>query len=146
MASGFIVLRDGRCLSVRWPVHDAVLRAIVEKLDERSPLALWLAEQLPRDGDVELSYAFVRENDGEQVARAVDVRGLTDENRTAFEEAALIAARSAEGIDAVVRAALDRLRRMIECARAGEPPLELSDWTTVAPPCTVRSGPGWQEA
>jgi hypothetical protein len=32
MASGFIVLREGRCLSLVHAIHDAVLRSITESL------------------------------------------------------------------------------------------------------------------
>ena len=60
MASGFIVLRDGRCLSLVHAIHDEVLRSIAESLDVGSPLRTWLATQTPADDDVDLGYAFVR--------------------------------------------------------------------------------------
>jgi hypothetical protein len=93
-----------------------------------------------------MGYAFVRSSDGEHVVRTVDLRGLTEENRLAFEGAALEAARVATELGSTAESsALARLGRMIECARAGAPPLELSDWTTVARPCVAKIGPGWDD-
>lgn len=140
MASGFVILNDGRCFSVRSAVHDEVLRAILEAMDEGAPLHRWLAEQLPSDGDADLGYAFVRNTNGEHVTRHVDLRGLTESSRAVFEEAALATERTRAAVDP----AMLRLRRMIECCRAGAPPLELSDWTEEAPPGPARIGPGWE--
>jgi hypothetical protein len=52
MAPGFIVLRDGRCLSVVHAIHDAVLKSITESLEAGTPLRDWLATQTPRDAKV----------------------------------------------------------------------------------------------
>lgn len=38
MASGFIILKDGRCLSVRHATHDALVRSVAASLEENSPL------------------------------------------------------------------------------------------------------------
>jgi hypothetical protein len=143
MASGFIVLGDGRCCSVRWQVHDGVVAAVAATLDERDPLRVWLVEQLPKDGDVELGYGFVRHTDGEHVVRHVDVRGLTPQNQVAFEEAAMRTASTPGEHAADIAIGLERLREMVRRRRAAEPALELSDWTSEAPACTARIGPGW---
>ena len=50
MASGFLVLPDGRCLSRRGFAHDGVIRAVADQLGPGSVeqnLKKWLAEQLP---------------------------------------------------------------------------------------------------
>jgi hypothetical protein len=145
MASGFVVLRDGRCLSVRHAVHDAMLRSVIVAMDADAPLRAWLATQAPGDDDVELGYAFVRASDGEHVLRELDLRALTAPNQTVFETAAREAVPtggpSAPAED--VPQALARLRQMLHLCDQGRPPLELSDWRTVAPPCERKVGPGW---
>ena len=138
MASGFVILNDGRCFSVRSAVHDDVLRAVLDAMNSDEPLYRWLAEQLPSDEDTDLGYAFVRHRNGEHVSRELDLRGLTELNRAVFEEAVLETERTNASEPALVR-----LRQMIRCCRAGAPPLELSDWTAEAPPLSERIGPGW---
>jgi hypothetical protein len=145
MASGFIVLRDGRCLSLVHAIHDEVLRSIAESLDAGSPLRTWLATQIPASGDVDLDYAFVRAADGTHVTRELDLRALTDANRRLFERAAREATplgTTHAPVDDVSRG-LGRLREMLELCDQGRPPLELSDWRAEAPPCTRKIGPGW---
>ena len=122
MASGFIILRDGRCLSVRHAAHDALLRSVVAALEEGSPLRTWLLTQVPSDGDIELGYAFIRAAGGEHVARVLDLRCLTETNRRLFESAA----RRASPIGGPcapledVTSALHRLRAMLDsCERGG---------------------------
>ena len=146
MASGFIVLGDGRCLAVHYPVYDAVLRSISCALSQLDPLRGWLDTQLPGEVDVELGFAFVRLANGEQVLRYLDVRGLTDPNQTKFEDAALIAQPSAgpHATFELVEVAISRLRDMIESRRAGASPLALSDWTTQPAEPVEKIGPGWE--
>ena len=48
MASGFIILRDGRCPSVRHAVHDALMRSVVASLEDGAPLRVWLLGQVSR--------------------------------------------------------------------------------------------------
>ncbi len=144
MASGFIILRDGRCLSVRHAIHDSVLRSIAAAIEDGN-LRGWLAAQVPADGDIDLGYAFVRAGSGEHVSRELDTRGLTESNRRSFE----LAAAKAEPIAGPhapfkdVAFAMKRLREMLRLIDEGRPPLELSDWTIEAPPCEERIGPGW---
>ena len=147
MASGFIVLRDGRCFAVHQPLHDAVVRSLLQGMAGDDPLRDWLVTQVPSEGDVELGYAFVRKLDGEHVARKLDVRGFTESNQATFERAALTAEPIAGPFAPLeqVASALERLREMIKRSRAGEPPLELSDWTTEAPESVTRIGPGWPD-
>jgi hypothetical protein len=145
MASGFLILRDGRCLSVRHAVHDAVLRSVAGALKPASPLYEWLATQVPAEGDADLGFAFVRAVDEEHVPRTLDIRGLTETNRRLFEQVA----RDAKAIPAPrspvedVESALSLLRQMLDACDAGRPVLELSDWTVEAAPCEEMVGPGW---
>src|SRR5262245_12579436 len=87
MASGFLILKDGRCLAVRHKLHDAVLRSLAAAMDD-SPLRAWLTTQVPREDDTELGFAFVRATNGEQVSRELDTRALTEPNRRLLERAA----------------------------------------------------------
>ena len=144
MACGFLILNDGRCLSVRHACHDAVLRSIAAALSE-CPLRTWLQSQVPTDADMDFGYAFIRAADEEHVSRVLDLRCLTDENRRLFEAAARSATPVAGPFAPVedVSYALDRLRAMLERCDNGEPPLTLSDWINVAPPPKGKIGPGW---
>ena len=147
MASGFIILRDGRCLSVRHAIHDSVLRSIAAAIEDDN-LRAWLTTQVPADGDIDIGYAFVRAGSGEHVTRELDTRGFTESNRRSFElavaEAEPIAGPRARLED--VAFALKRLREMVRLCDEGRPPLELSDWTIEARPCEERIGPGWTES
>lgn len=145
MASGFIILRDGRCLSVRHAIHDGVLWSIAAAIDDANPLGAWLTTQVPKDGDIDAGYVFIRAGNGERVSRVLDIRALTESNRSLFELAAFkaepIAGPRAPAED--VAFALNRLREMLRLCDEGRHPLELSDWTIEAPPCEKRIGPGW---
>jgi hypothetical protein len=144
MASGFIILHDNRCLAVRHALHDAVLLSVAAQLAVGDQLREWLRGQIPSDGDTDLGYASVR-SDGEHVERVLDLRGLTAENQSLF----VAAARSCKPLASVrapatdVEACLRRLRAMLAASERGDPPLALSDWTRLAPPCERRIGPGW---
>ena len=91
MASGFIILRDGRCLSVTHAAHDAVLHSIAAAMQDATPLHAWLLTQIPVEMDVELGYAFVRASDGEHVSRKLDTRGLTKPNQECSVENGVLA-------------------------------------------------------
>ena len=146
MASGFIILKDGRCLSVRHAAHDALLRSVAASLEEGSPFRKWLLTQVPDDGDTELGYAFVRAVDGEHIERVLDLRCLTEANQRLFESAA----RRAKPVggpfapEEDVISALRRFRAMLDSCERGEPPLALSDWTCEAPAAEGKIGPGWE--
>lgn len=56
MASGFLVLSDGRCFARPWSSHDAVLRVIADQLDGSPPaseLRDRLLAQIPGPEDEE---------------------------------------------------------------------------------------------
>jgi hypothetical protein len=149
MASGFITLRDGRCLAVRWAYHDDVIAAIAAQLDRDDPereLAAWLRGRLPGPDDIELGYGpWLRKRDGAHIPRTLDLRAFTSLHRDLFEEAALRAAQRLQESD-VLYAAVSRLADMILRARRGEPPMELSDCRAVMPSEVKRDGPGSDES
>lgn len=153
MASGFLVLADGRCLAVRWLLYDEVLRAVSDELNrssEAEALREWLHTMLPKSGEEEDigRGAWVRSADGVVVKRFLDVRGLTPRNQRLFHEAALRAGKRAategprEPLD-LRHSALVHLLELVERAERGEPALSLSDWREVVPPEGRKLGPGW---
>lgn len=145
MASGFLVLADARCFAACHGVYDAVLRSTLHALPLADPLRAWLATQVPGGGDVDLDYAFVRVRDGRHVERHLDLRWFDAATTARFEDAAMVA-EPVEGPYAPradVAVALDRLREMIRRCRAGEPPLELSNWNVVAPLPDPETAPDW---
>ena len=68
MASGFIILRDGRCLSVTHAAHDAVLHSIAAAMQDATPLHAWLLTQIPVEMDVESEFT------GDHVVGSVRIR------------------------------------------------------------------------
>jgi hypothetical protein len=146
VASGFITLRDGRCLAVRWSFHDAIIAAIAAELDRddtERELAAWLRGRLPGPDDIEhLGYGpWVRQRDGAHIPRTLDLRAFAASYRDRFEEGALRVAQHLPEAD-VLHKAVARLADMILRARRGEPPLELSDLRAVKPRELNRDGPG----
>ena len=143
MASGFMVLPDGRCFSRRWSVHDAVLHAVAEEVTAE-PLRHWLLEQLPGPEDEEeIGYgAWLRNADQTIVAKFIDLRLMTVENQRLFSEAAKTAALVPRHEDWVASNLLD-LADMVSRVERGELPLSKSDWVVVMPPEGGKIGPGW---
>jgi hypothetical protein len=153
--SGFLILADGRCLALRWRYYDLTLRAVAESLQQSQAahtLRQWLLTLLPGPYDiVELGHgAWLRSEDQQVIRRHLDVRELTPENQRLFHEAALRAGNQARAEvvaskDAMLAECLVRLSDMVGRANRGEPPLNLSDWTTVEPPQKTKVGPGWDD-
>jgi hypothetical protein len=150
MASGFLVLPDGRCLTRRWSAYDEVLRAVAKELGEQQAaqqLKRWLLDQLPSAGDEEeLGYgAWFRTADQQVVVRHVDLRQMTVENQNLFCEAAKRAA-LVGNTQEWLRGCLCDLADMVARGERGEPPLSKSDWREVVPPNGGPIGPGWNAA
>lgn len=146
MASGFMVLPDGRCFSRRWSAHDVVLRAIAEQVTA-VPLRQWLLAQLPGPNDEEeLGYgAWWRNSDQTGVVRFIDLRLATLENQRLFCDAVKRAA-SLRRDEEWLEHSLSEFAEMVACMERGEPPLSRSDWVDVLPPKGDRIGPGWPAA
>jgi hypothetical protein len=146
MASGFIVLPDGRCFSRRSWADDAVIRAIAEQLSavaSEQQLGRWLLEQLPGEDVAEdFSWGWVRASDGETVIRFIDLRLMTSENQRLFCESVGLVAGVDHSDESLTRCLAD-LSEMIVRFERGEPPLSKSDWREVVPAKGNRIGPGW---
>ncbi|MGB7284918.1 MAG: hypothetical protein WBE13_21840 [Candidatus Acidiferrum sp.] len=153
MASGFLVLADGRCFAIRWHYYDLTMRAIAEQLNHMpnaEALRDWFVSLLPGPNDEgELGYgAWFRTVDQQVVEKYLDVRKLTPENQQLFHQAALSAGKRAElpetaSWDSLLVQSLRHLRDLVERADRGEPPLSRSDWVIVKPYMGKRTGPGW---
>jgi len=154
VASGFLVLSDGRCFALRWSFYDDVLRAVAEELQATPAekcLRDWLLSLLPRPNDVDhVGYGpWFRVADQETIERFLDLRELTVENQQLFHQAAKRAGVQAKSHKAAelpewLRNALGDLADMADRADRGEPPLSRSDWRDVVPSEGRRLGPGWQ--
>jgi hypothetical protein len=150
MASGFLVLPDGRCLARRWSAHDEILRAVAAQLGEEpaaEQLKRWLLEQLPGPSDEEeLGYgAWFCTADQRVVVRYIDLRQMTAENQKLFCEAAKRAALVEHPAEWLQDCLCD-LAEMVARGERGEPPLSKSDWREVLPPEGGPIGPGWSAA
>src|SRR5690606_27386701 len=145
MASGFIVLPDGRCFSRHWSAHDGVLRALAEAMDSPS-LSRWVTNQLPGPNDEEeLGFgAWWRHSDDTVVRRFVDLRLMTEDNQRVFCNAVRSAA-SADHESVLLTKCLSELADMVARMERREPPLSRSDWSVVVPPEGDHIGPGWPE-
>lgn len=143
MASGFIVLPDGRCFSRRWSAHDVVVQAIADAVSD-APLRGWLLDQLPGpDDEEELGYgAWWRASDNTSIPRVIDLRLMTDANQGLFCDAVKRAAAIPQGDEWLARWLAD-FADMVARMERGEPPLSKSDWGAVVPPEGERIGPGW---
>lgn len=141
MASGFIVLRDGRCFAVRSQLHDAVLRSIARALPNEDVLREWLTRQVPSDQDHEMGHAFVRAADDVHVSRSIDTRAMAPEVRQRFEHGVRVATSTGEPNHEDLDRCLSRLQMMLGLCDQGQPPLELSDWRVLTPPPDERIGP-----
>jgi hypothetical protein len=151
VASGFLVLPDGRCFAPRWSFYDAVLRAIADELGapEGAELRGWLLGLLPGPADEEhVGYGpWYRAADGQLIARTLDLRELTPMNQRLICEAAKRAASSGRASHPEWLAdCLCKLSDMVARFERGEPPLSRSDWVEIVPSEGRKIGPGWPVA
>ena len=147
MASGFLILPDGRCFARVWSYYDAVIEEIAESLrdaPEERELKNWLLLLLPGPGDQEhLGYGpWLRSTDQTIVERHLDLRELTGKNQQLFMRAAKDAATTSHDNPHLHQCFLD-LAEMIERIEAGEAAFSKSDWREVVPSKGRRIGPGW---
>jgi hypothetical protein len=147
MPSGFLILPDGRCFSIRWAAHDDVLRAVANQLADSPELQNWLRQQLPGPEDIqEVGIGmWIRAADNAHIERHIDLRLMTAENQRLFCQAAKRAAKAAHAED-WLPAALDELVDMIVRWERGELPLSKSHSRVVPPLEGERIGPGWGSA
>jgi len=154
MASGFIVLKDGRCFAPRWSIYDEVIRITIRELEEiekGQELADWLKMQIPEpedNEDNEIGWGFIDPRINNNIVnRELDLRALTDENQQLFWKAVQ------KGMDKLTNGApnystlpvefFEVFHKMFVLCNKGEPPMELTHWNKLADPCTEKKGPGW---
>jgi len=144
MASGFIILKDGRSATPRYTLYDVLLQSIASHLPE-GEFREWLKSQTADETDEESGFGgFYRGEASEYIKRWLDLRELTEENQNLFWKAVQSAVEAAPDNEMVV----DWLQKMLQMNRlieAGDHPDNLSDWRKgyVEPPSGLKSGPGW---
>jgi hypothetical protein len=157
MASGFIILKDGRCFSRRWTTHDYVINLVIKELSGSNDKEViefknWLLTLLPAEEDEYNGYGgFLRKSTGENIQRRLDLRELTVQNQELFWSALqntltkLITNKDAENADKDSLTLLRHLLKMKHLADIGDDPDNLSDWQKgyIEPSSNKRSGPGW---
>jgi hypothetical protein len=151
MASGFIVLGDGRCFSPTSRLYDITMRAVADELvdsEAARTLREWLLSLLPGPTDADLGYGWIRSSDQDTVLRHLDLRELTNANQRLFYRAARVAGdrfQSEESGELLSwkKKCCTALADMVARAERGEPPLTRSDWTTIEPSKGRKLGPGW---
>jgi hypothetical protein len=137
MASGFLILPDGRCFSRRWACHDQILRVLANELTaEGAELALrdWLISQLPGSDDIEeLGYgAWFRTSNQEHIVRNIDLRRMATKYQILFCEA-VKRATAKTPVDEYTSVPILDLADLVARYEKGEPPRSKSDSREVIP-------------
>ncbi|MGH1334752.1 MAG: hypothetical protein ACRBFS_01395 [Aureispira sp.] len=153
MASGFIILKNGRCFARRWTGYDEIIRIAItelEQIENGQELAEWLKVQIPNtedDESADAGWGFHNSRIDDWINRELDLRSLTQENQELFWKAIQKGKNKlTEKREDYSPLSLDFFNvfyDMFERAEKGEPPMELTDWNKVAEPCTEQNGPGW---
>ena len=150
MASGFIILADGRCFAPSSRLYDDTLQVIAAHLSDSTPariLSAWLLSLLPGPTDKDIGYGWVSSSDNETVVRKLDVRELTAENQKLFHRAARLAGERMQSdqssdVSSWTKKCAIELADMVARADRGEPPLSCSHWREVIPTEGQKVGPG----
>lgn len=154
MASGFIILKDGRCFGRRWTIYDSIIELIIENLgdnEDEKALSDWLQLQIPSAEDDEsedAGFGFVSKKQDAFISRELDIRGLHLKNQDLFWRAFINGKSDLENKPNKNKALISMLEdfyEMYQLAEQGEDPLEMSDWGRTANPCMKRLGPGWDK-
>ena len=151
MASGFIILNDGRCFSRHWSLYDAIIKLAVDGLTDNINVVEfkdWLQALLPGENDMYDGLGgFYRAGTDENVSRWLDLRELTDENQQLFWNALLVTQANEQfrKDNEYIVALLDTIIKMKQLADNNDPPENLSDWRDgyTQPPTGNHIGPGW---
>ena len=153
MASGFIILKDGRCFASRSTGYDEIIRIVITELEiteNEKHLGNWLKLQIPNNDDDEnadAGWGFHNSRIDDWINRELDLRSLTEENQKLFWKAIqrgktnLI--RKGQNYSPLSLDYFNIFYEMCELAEKGEPPMELTHWNKLADPCTEQNGPGW---
>ncbi len=155
MASGFLILPDGRCFARNWAIFDATLLAVAEHLEATSvadEFRDWLLGLVPGPNDeAHVGYGpWFRAADQVLVERYLDLRELTPENQRLLCQAARLAALEQpscpnSALQQLFDICLADLADMIARVSWGETPLSRSDWREVVPSRDRKLGPGWKQ-
>ncbi|WP_299256185.1 hypothetical protein [uncultured Aquimarina sp.] len=155
MASGFIILKDGRCFARRWTGYDEILKIVIKELRELEggkPLAKWLKVIIPNDNltdEMEAGWGFLDLESDEWISRKLDLRSLTKENQELFWEAIqrgkINLNYQGQGYSILSPDYFQEFYEMCELAEKGEPPMQLTHWNKLADPCNEQNGPGWKK-
>jgi len=157
MASGFIILKDGRALARRWSHYDYIIELAISELSKTNDksaedLKNWFQTLIPNEGDIENGYGgFIRKADGENIQRWLDLRELTSVNQQLFWESiqnALTRLSSDDQAKTDIQDSIKLLKRFLEMkhlADIGDNPDNLSDWGKgyIVHQSGKRVGPGW---
>lgn len=151
MASGFIILKDGRCFGRRWTGYDEILKIAIKELyllENGKDLAKWLETQIPDldDESGECGWGFYKTSTAESINRHLDIRSFTLVNQELFIKS-IFHGRSKllEFEDEYSPLNIDFFEifyKMVLMTENGEPPLDFSDWGTIQP-CNKTNGPRW---
>jgi len=152
MASGFIILKDGRCWARYWSVYDAIIRIAIKELrlvENGEILANWLTSIIPKSDDEwgESGWGFFNEETDDWITRNFDTRSLTPKNQKLFWNAIINGSKKLKekGLEYsdLYPEVLDRLVKMYILSQEGANPLDMSDWNVIADECTEKNGPDW---
>ena len=145
MASGFIILKDGRCAAPRYTLYDLILQSVAEHLPA-SEFKNWVISQTAAEDEEETDSGFgvFRKNSDEFVKRTFDLRELTEDNQARFWKAARLASESEKERE-ILASWLQKILEMNRLAELGDDPDNLSDWRKgyVEPATCEKKGPGW---
>ena len=158
MASGFIILNDGRCLAPNWYYYDCIIDLVVQELQsisEKDKLEFknWLQTQIPSEGDIDNGYGgFIKKDDGTNIQRWLDLRELTINNQVIFWNSLqkvlskLITGKVEIKERVKMISLIQRMLKMKKMVDKGDHPDNLSDWKQgyTSPRSEKRSGPGWR--
>ena len=93
-----------------------------------------------------MGYAFIREADGENVTRHIDLREIAPSNREHFWSATQMAMTKISGerdSNEMIKDALELLLKMHKSILRKEPPETLNDWREPGQETGNKIGPGW---
>lgn len=154
MASGFIILKDGRCFARRWTGYDEIIRIVITELEiieNGQALADWLNLQIPNSKDKEgedAGWGFHNSRIDEWRNRKLDLRSLTQENQVLFwlaiQKGKSKLTERGEDYSPLSLDFFNLFYEMMERAEKGEPPMELNHWIKLAEACNEKNGPGWK--
>jgi hypothetical protein len=157
MASGFIILTDGRCFARQADVYDYIIQLVIEELSDNEnakEFKQWLETLISSKEDIDMGWGSIKHDTGENIMRWLDLRELTETNQKLFWTSLqhslnkLIATLSTENKDKTAHIELLKiLLKMHRLAYIRDDPNNLSHWQNgyTEPPSNNKIGPGWEK-